>query len=102
MSQFDVCKNRGRNHHHFSYLMILQSDLLDTGDSYIVAPLDQSHYYQKALQICPTITLDEKDWIIVLPRLAAISHNNIGRCVATGQHLRSNILSSLDRIFTGI
>lgn len=102
MAQFDVCRNEGSNADRHPYLMVLQSDLVVSKKIAVVAPLDQSHNYDKTLRICPQITVNDECWSVMVPQLAAVPLSLLGDVVTNGEDLRSELLSALDRLFTGI
>ena len=102
MAQFDVCSNLGASSEQFPWLIILQPDLLDTTGTSIVAPLDRSAAYKKALRVYPELQLHDEPWLIIIPQLAAVPNHFLGEVVENAGHLRQEILSALDRVFTGI
>ena len=98
MAQFDVYRNEAGNADKYPYVMVLQSDLIELQGHHIVAPLSLSSRYREALITCPQITIDDESWLAVIPQLAAIPHQDK---VASMKEQRSDIISALDRLFTG-
>lgn len=102
MAQFDVCRNEGSNADQYPYLIILQSELTVSKKMAVVAPLDSCNHYDKTLRVCPQITIEDENLLIIVPQLAAVPLHLLGEVVGGGEHLRTDILSALDRLFTGI
>lgn len=102
MTQFDVCLNTANNADKYPYIVVLQSSLIQFDEQSVVAPLSRSHRYKKALQVCPQTVVNDEEWMLVIPQLASIPNHFIGKKVASMQEQRSDIISALDRLFTGI
>ena len=101
MAQFDVYHNCAENADKYPYVVILQSDLIELQGHHIVAPLSLSRRYQKALLTCPQVMIEGESWLAVIPQLAAIPFSFVGDRVASMQDKRTEIIASLDRLFTG-
>ena len=60
MAQFDVCRNAGDSSEYYPYLVVLQSGLIPSNKSRVVAPLCHSSQFEKALKVCPLIELEKE------------------------------------------
>ncbi|WP_263078370.1 CcdB family protein [Endozoicomonas sp. Mp262] len=80
---------------------MLQSDLIETESSAIVAPLDEASHYRKALKLYPQVTVDDKDWLVLIPQMAAVSKKQLGEYVASAQDSRDLLINSIDALFVG-
>ena len=101
MAQFDVCRNAGDSSEYYPYLVVLQSGLIPSNKSRIVAPLCHSSQFEKALKVCPLIELEKEQWLLIVPQLASVPISYLGNQVANIESERRDILVALDRLFTG-
>ncbi|KEQ17958.1 CcdB family protein [Endozoicomonas numazuensis] len=102
MGQFDIYRNAGDSKEQYPYLIVLQSDLIPTQKSQIVAPLSHSNQFEHALRVYPQVEVNEEEWLIIIPQLASVPVTALGEQVANVEYERNSILSALDRIFTGL
>ncbi|WP_257274848.1 MULTISPECIES: CcdB family protein [unclassified Endozoicomonas] len=102
MAQFDVFRNTGDSAEHYPYIVVLQSDLIPSKKSQVVAPLSHSSQFEKMLKVCPLVELESEQWMLIIPHLTSIPSSYLVEKVANIESDRGDILMALDRLFTGI
>ncbi len=100
--QFDVCKNPNPDTKAYApWLLVLQSDMIETRSSCVVAPLVKVGNFQPVQKLHPVVTIENNDYIISTAELAGISRQDIGPVVCSLQNQRDDIIAALDLLFLG-
>ncbi len=100
--QFDVCKNPNKDTESYApFLLILQSDMIETHSTCVVAPLVRVGSFQPAQKLHPVVTIENDDYVISTAELAGISRQAIGPVVFSLQDQRDDIIAALDLLFLG-
>lgn len=101
MNQFDITRPASKK--NIPYLLILQADALDLLETRIVAPIrSENDFKNKSIsKIHINITIDGNPYIAFISELAAIPVSFIGEAVGNARHLRTEIISAIDLLFTG-
>jgi len=104
MAQFDISLNNNPSSKaDVSYLMDIQSDPVSILETRIVVPLRKAVNFSNKIisRIHISINIDNKEYIAFISELAAIPSSMIGSTVANGVHMRAEIISAIDLLFTG-
>ncbi len=102
MGQFDIVINKN-NTKDVEYLIILQADEISELATRIVAPLrkavnTKSQYISK---IHIEIEINNQPYIAFISEMAAIPIHYLGDCIINLSHLRTEVTSAIDLLFTG-
>lgn len=104
MSQFDVFENPiPRARRTFPFVVVLQSDLVDTGEDRIVAPIGPRSRMTKSVgRLMPHVRVGDAEMVILVPGLMTIRAASLrdvrGRLTAH----RDQIVAALDYLFLGV
>ena len=103
MRQFDVLANPiPRARRTLPFVMILQSDLIDTGRDRVVAPLAPSAAMPPlAGRLIPFVTLRENAYALLVPSLTTMPVTDLRQVVANLANDRDRIMAALDYLFLG-
>jgi len=104
MAQFDISINKNRSSKaDVPYLMDIQSDPVSILETRIVVPLRKAvNFNNKTIsKIHISIEIENKKYIVFISELAAIPSGMIGSTIANVIHLRTEIVSAIDLLFTG-
>jgi toxin CcdB len=103
MPQFDVLANPiPRARRALPFVMILQSDLIETGRDRVVAPLAPSaNMPPLAGRLIPVITLRESAYALLVPSLTTMPAADLHQVVANLANDRDRIMAALDYLFLG-
>lgn len=104
MAQFDVYPNPDkRSRNRIPYLVNLQSDLLESMDSLVVAPLRRNDEDAgiPIQRLNPLVTVEGTACYVRVQELAALPKRSLGRPVASLVDDRDVLLAALDLLFTG-
>ncbi|HYD30036.1 MAG TPA: CcdB family protein [Azospirillaceae bacterium] len=104
MAQFDVFENpipRART--AFPFVIVLQSDLADTGRERIVAPLvSRGALPAAAGRLMPVVRVGDREYVLAVPSLTALAAADLKRPVTNLEMHRDTITAALDFLFQGI
>jgi toxin CcdB len=104
MARFDVFANPGAGAKAFPYLVELQSNLLDGLDTTVVAPLKPAASYSGTRlpeRLMPTMRVKGRDYVVDMPRLAAIPRGVFKAPVANLAPEQATLVAALDFLFQG-
>ncbi len=103
MKQFDIHANPfPRSRERQPFLVALQSDLLSRSlDTVVVAPLEAADGGQFADRLNPTVTVDDRSYVLIAQELVTIRRNVLGEPCASLSLDRDKIIAALDMLFTG-
>ena len=105
MSQFTVYRNKSaRTRTRFPFLLDIQSDLLDPLATRVVVPLSPaSSTRARSMQtLMPTISVEEKPYLMVTPQLSGVAVSELGSVVADASADRHKIVAALDFLLAGV
>jgi toxin CcdB len=103
MKQFDIHANPfPRSRERQPFLVTLQSDLLSGSlDTVVVAPLEAADSGKFADHLNPTVTIDEKSFVLIAQELVTVRRSVLGEPRGSLGHDRDKIIAALDMLFTG-
>ena len=103
MRQFDVLANPiPRARRALPFVMILQSDLVETGRDRVVAPLALSAAMPPlAGRLIPVVALRESVYALLVPSLTTMPVADLRQVVANLERDRDRIMAALDYLFLG-
>ena len=101
--QFDVIVNPAvRARRQFPYLVVLQSDLADTGDERIVAPLSPATMFKPTTQrLFPAVELEGATYRLLVPGLTTARVGSLRQPIGDLASERDRIIAALDYLFLG-
>jgi len=106
MPQFSVHRNRNvETKARFPLLLDVQANLLDGLGTRVVVPLIPSNAATRrtAMQtLNPTVTVDDRDYLLATAQLAGIATRELGPPIADLSGQRPAIIAALDLLITGI
>jgi toxin CcdB len=105
MAQFMVYENLNRaTQKTYPFLLDIQSDLLDGLRTTVVIPLTPMALAGRALiaQLCPIVEIKHEKYMALTQQLSGIDRKNIGKEIADLSQIRSEIISALDFMVSGI
>ncbi|MHB1592058.1 MAG: CcdB family protein [Sulfuricella sp.] len=104
MAQFDVFRNANpASSRDISYLLEVQSDLLDVLATRVVAPLVLATEMGKAAQtLNPQFEIEGVSVVMSTSEIAGVPRRVLGDKIASLQHRSEEIIAALDLLFTGI
>ena len=104
MPQFDVYSNPDKaTQARIPYVVALQSDLLDTLEHFVVAPLriKQDSSVIPMLRLNPLVIIDGQEFHVRVQDIATVPRRLFKHPVANLSLHRDDILAALDFLFTG-
>lgn len=105
MAQFVLYNNPNRStKKEFPYLLDVQSHLLSDLETRVVVPVAKlSSLTTKPISnLCPIIKCGNEKLVLMTQQIAGIPINKIGKPIAELDHYRSEIISALDFLISGI
>lgn len=105
MGQFKAYENPNKaSSKTYPYLLDIQSNLLDDLRTTVVIPLSPTSLSGKAAitKLCPILEIEGKAFIALTQQIAGIDRKSLGKEVCDLSHYRSEIISALDFIISGI
>ncbi|MGH1351237.1 MAG: CcdB family protein [Methyloligellaceae bacterium] len=93
MQQFDICINPNKATKAYApYLLILQSDIIATRSTCVVAPLVKMETFTPAEKLNPVVTVEGGRFIVSTAELAGIDRRAIGDVIGTTGQQRDEII----------
>jgi toxin CcdB len=105
MSQFSVYRNEDMaTKTIYPYFLNVQNDLLDELNSRVVIPFSTpgSIKHRDAKKLCPIIKIDDKEFVLLTHQITTVPESLLKTQVTEVTAFRSEIISALDLLFTGI
>lgn len=105
MAQFDVYLNKNpRTKKNFPYLLDIQNNVIEDIATRIVIPLGYAHLFVNEYlgKLSPKIEYNDEKLILLTPQLASIPKKVLSKPIGTIEHLRDEVISSIDFAITGI
>ena len=97
MAQFDLYKNP-RASKTYPLVVDVQAELFAQLESRVVVPLSPRDRYPAPVlaRAMPLVSVDGEDYALVVPAMAAIARNTLGKPVGSLARHRTDILAALD------
>lgn len=105
MSQFSVYKNDDKTTRKtYPYFLNVQNDLLDELNSRVVIPFSTpgSIKHRDAKKLCPLIKIGDKEFVLLTHQITTVPEAFLKSRVTEVETFRSEIISAIDLLFTGI
>lgn len=105
MNQFTVYQNKNpKTKKTFPFLLDIQSDLLDELRTTVVIPLCEVSKMgdQIISKLCPVVEINGKKYTALTQQLAGINRNQLGKEIAILSEHRSDFITAIDFIISGI
>ena len=105
MPQFTVYQNKDpETLAAVPFLLDIQNDLLRDLDTRVVVPLRPvSVIWGKALKpLTPVLEIEGRHYVMLTPQMAGIPRNELGAPVTRVDSYRSEIISAVDFLLTGV
>lgn len=103
--QFDVYENKNAStKRRFPYLRDVQAGLLDSLGTRVVIPLAVETESKEIVlsQLMPVLPVQGQDYVVGTPQLAGISVRELTSKVENLSGFRTEIISALDMLITGV
>jgi toxin CcdB len=103
MRQFDVLDNPIPHARQvMPFVVVLQSDLAESGPDRVVAPLAPSAAMpQLAGRLIPIVRVESRDYALLVPSMTALPVTDLRHAVANLADDRERIMAALDYLFMG-
>lgn len=104
MRQFVVYANKGPSRKIYPFLMNIQSDLITETESRLSVPLFpfKGGRSPAISELSPVIDIEESKYVLLMPLMAGISIEQLGKPIADVSHERTAIMAALDLLISGI
>jgi toxin CcdB len=104
MTQFEVFENPiPHARRDFPYVVILQSEIANTGRDRIVAPLvARARMATVAGRLTPVVKVTGVDHVLLVPRMSAIAGADLRVAKGSLVASRDDILAAIDFLFLGV
>ncbi len=105
MSQFSVYENKDKaTKKAYPYFLNVQNDLLDELSSRVVIPFStpESIKHRDAKKLCPIIQIKGNDFVLLTHQLTTVPKSFLSSKVDQVDYFRTEIISAIDLLFTGI
>ncbi len=105
MRRFDVYRNENAmTQKRAPFLVVLQSELLSDMLTVVVAPIAKLSLVEgrATAMLMPKVSVDDREYLIYIPELAAIPARSLRKRVASLESERDAITRALDLLFSGI
>ena len=105
MAQFDYYANINKDTNNaYPFIVDVQDALLDGLNSRVVIPLTALSSLEKPYpkNLCPEITIEGKEYSLLSHQMASVSTRNLSNCEGSLAHIRTEIISAIDFLITGI
>ena len=105
MAQFNYYANTDKDTNSiYPFIVDVQDALLDGLNSRVVIPLTPLFNLEKPYpkNLCPEIIIEGKKYSLLTHQMASISTRTLSHCEGSLAHIRNEINSAIDFLFTGI
>ncbi len=105
MPQFIVYENTNRvKKKEYPYLLDVQSNLLNELRTTVVIPLCPKSIMGGTVisKLCPIFVIDNKEFVAMTQQIAGIDRKVLGKEICELSHYRSEVITALDFIISGI
>ena len=102
MAQFDVHRNRGRNHDAIPYVVIVQSSIFDDYRRRVVVPLVRKSYLVSVSfpRFNPTFRIEQTAVVLHPLEIVSVAKKNLGPFVRSLADDGQRIIDALDQLTT--
>lgn len=103
-AQFQLYKNRHpKARAAYPLLVNLQNDLMSALQTRLIAPLAKATGLKQPMsEVTPTVRVDDVDYVVVIPLMAALSRSELGAPIGSLSHYRTELVRAIDQLITGI
>jgi toxin CcdB len=102
MKQFDIVANPfPRSRERQPFLVALQSDLVRSLDTVVVAPLEPAASGTFADRLNPRVEIDGQPYVLLAQELVTVRKSVLGIPHASIAGAREAVIAALDMLFTG-
>jgi toxin CcdB len=102
MKQFDIVANPfPRSRERQPFLVALQSDLVRSLDTVVVAPLEPAASGTFADRLNPRVEIDGQPYVLLAQELVTVRKSVLGIPHASIAGAREAVIAALDLLFTG-
>lgn len=105
MAQFDVYKNPSKNTRAmFPYILDIQNSVISEIATRIVIPLGRLEYFknEKMNRLTPEVLYEGERFLLLTPQIASVPKKVLRDPIGSLNHMRQDIIDSLDFATTGI
>jgi len=105
MPQFDYYANTDKDTKTtYPFIVDVQDAILDKLNSRVVIPLTPLSNLVKSYpkNLCPEITIEGKEYALLTHQMASVSTRTLSNCEGSLAHIRTEIISAIDFLITGI
>lgn len=103
MAQFDVYPNgNAKTREEIPYLLDLQSDLLDSLATRVVAPLIPAGRMTPISHLNPVLAIEGRHYLMLTQELAGILRSTLDEPTCSLAERRNDILGAIDFLIAGI
>ena len=105
MSQFSVYENKDKaTKKTYPYFLNVQNDLLDDLNSRVVIPFSTpgSIKHRDAKKLCPIIPIKGKNCVLLTHQITTVPKSFLSSKVDEVDYFRTEIITAIDLLFTGI
>lgn len=105
MAQFDYYANTDtETNRTYPFIVDVQDTLLDGLNSRAVIPLTPLSGLEKSYpkNLCPEITIEGKAYALLTHQMASVSTRTLSHREGSLAHIRNEIISAVDFLFSGI
>lgn len=105
MAQFDYYANTDKDTKNtYPFIVDVQDALLNGLNSRVVIPLTSLANLEKSYpkNLCPEITIESKEYLLLTHQMASVSTRALSNCQGSLAHIRTEIISAIDFLITGI
>lgn len=104
MPDFRIHRNNSTSADHYPYIVDVQSDLLSALETRLAIPLVESSELSGGpiKNLNPKVSIGKTDYFVLTQQMAAIPKGMLGEPMENVEVDRSQVLSSIDFLITGI
>ena len=105
MAQFDYYANTDKDTNTtYPFIVDVQDALLEGLNSRVVIPLTALSNLVKSYpkNLCPEITIEGKEYSLLTHQVTSVSTRTLSNCEGSLAHIRTEIISAIDFLITGI
>lgn len=104
MAGFQVYRSKAASAETYPYLLDVQSELLAALDSRLVIPLTEESRFGKHLikNLNPLVHIGKTSYVVLTQQMAAIPKGVLGEHIESAELVRTEVLSAIDFLITGI
>ena len=105
MPQFDYYANTDKDTKTtYPFIVDVQDAILDRLNSRVVIPLTPLSNLVKSYpkNLCPEITIEGKEYALLTHQMASVSTRTLSNYEGSLAHIRTEIISAIDFLITGI